>query len=304
MNRTFVLLLIICAMSLSLAAQKKIKTPDTTASFSSLVESERSFARAAGEKGTRDAFLEFLADDGIVFHPGPVNGKQSWSARPQRPGLLSWYPILANVSSAGDMGYTTGPWEFRQGGADDKPVAYGYFVTVWKKQLDGRWRVAIDLGTQTEAPASAIPNQVEGGQQTAIGKPRLKAEMDDERNALMNLERKFAKNSVSESAAKAFQSYAADDVRLYREGQFPVKGKVAALAVLAAKPERLSWQPTRADVSRSGDLGYTYGTYELGGNGTDVQPQETGNYLRIWKQESGGQWKAVLDLLNPIPPKQ
>ena len=41
-----------------------------------VVEAERAFARAAATKGTRDAFLEFLAGDGIIFQPGPVNGKQ------------------------------------------------------------------------------------------------------------------------------------------------------------------------------------------------------------------------------------
>lgn len=301
MNRRLVLLLVICAFALSVAAQKT-KQKEASPAFNSLVESEHAFARAAAEKGTRDAFLEFLADDGIVFQPGPVNGKQSWSARPKRPGLLSWYPIFANVSSAGDMGYTTGPWEFRRDGADEKPIAYGNFVSVWKKQADGRWRVALDIGTGNDAPASAPPDKAEGSQQAAIGKPRLKAESVDERTALMNLDREFAKASAADGAAKAFASYAADDVRLHREGQFPVKGKEAALAVLSARAERLSWQPVRADVSRSGDLGYTYGTYELGG--ADSSPQETGNYLRIWKQEAGGKWKVALDLLNPIPPKQ
>src|SRR5438445_1051794 len=74
-----------------------------------IVEAECAFARAAATKGTRDAFLEFLTDDGIIFQPGPVNGKQFWQARAPRKGLLSWEPIFADVSLAGDMGYTTGP---------------------------------------------------------------------------------------------------------------------------------------------------------------------------------------------------
>src|SRR5213593_210514 len=63
-----------------------------------IVEAERAFARAAATKNTRDAFLEFLADDGIIFQPGPVNGKQFWQARTPRKGLLSWEPIFADVS--------------------------------------------------------------------------------------------------------------------------------------------------------------------------------------------------------------
>src|SRR5204862_4374192 len=109
-----------------------------------LVEMEHAFAKAAAEKGTRDAFLEFLADDGIIFQPGPVNGKQFWQARAQRKGLLSWEPIFADVSSADDLGYTTGPYEFRPNSADDKPIAFGQYFTIWKKQMDGSWKVALD----------------------------------------------------------------------------------------------------------------------------------------------------------------
>src|SRR5256712_13649990 len=94
-----------------------------------LVEMEHAFAKTAATKGTRDAFLEFLADDGIIFQPGPVNGKQFWQARTPRKGLLSWEPIFADVSLAGDMGYTTGPYEFRPHGAGDKPTAFGQSVT-------------------------------------------------------------------------------------------------------------------------------------------------------------------------------
>src|SRR5438128_4856754 len=85
-----------------------------------LVEMEHAFTKAAATKGTRDAFLEFLADDGILFQPGPVNGKKLWSERQPRKGLLSWEPVLADVSRAGDLGYTTGPWEFRPNGPADQ----------------------------------------------------------------------------------------------------------------------------------------------------------------------------------------
>src|SRR3989442_11248041 len=99
-----------------------------------IVEAERAFARAAATKGTRDAFLEFLADDGVIFQPGPVNGKEFWQARAPRKGLLSWEPIFADVSLAGDMGYTTRPYEFRPKGANDKPITFGQDFTVCKKQ--------------------------------------------------------------------------------------------------------------------------------------------------------------------------
>src|ERR1044072_540347 len=105
-----------------------------------LVQMEQAFAKAAATKGTRDAFIEFLADDGIIFQPGPVNGKKFWTERQPRKGLLSWEPVFADVSRAGDLGYTTGPWEFLPNGPEDQPAAFGQYFTIWKKQTDGAWK--------------------------------------------------------------------------------------------------------------------------------------------------------------------
>jgi ketosteroid isomerase-like protein len=53
------------------------------------------------------------------------------------------------------------------------------------------------------------------------------------------------------------------------------------------------------DVSRSGDLGYTYGSYRTSGAaGAPV----AGYYLRIWRWQPESGWKVVLDQLTPNPP--
>ena len=64
----------------------------------------------------------------------------------------------------------------------------------------------------------------------------------------------------------------------------------------------MNWEPTKADVSGSGDLGYTYGLYDFKGDAADGKGAENGNYLRIWRKPKHGKWKVVLDLLNPIEP--
>src|SRR5213595_2860652 len=143
LTRLFAIKLIVLALALSCTTLAQTQTPRTL-DRNELVAMERAFAKAAATKGTRDAFLEFLADDGIIFQPGPVNGKQFWQARTPRKGRLSWEPVFADVSLAGDLGYTTGPYEFRPNGADDKPIAFGQYFTVWKKQTDGSWKVALD----------------------------------------------------------------------------------------------------------------------------------------------------------------
>ena len=73
-----------------------------------IVETEKAFAKAADEKGIKPAFLEFLADDGIIFRPAAINGKESFRSRPDSPALLSWRPTFADISSNGALGYSTG----------------------------------------------------------------------------------------------------------------------------------------------------------------------------------------------------
>ena len=83
-----------------------------------MVKTEQAFSKMAEEKNTRDAFMAFIAEDGLLFRPGAVNGKK-WmlehpSPAPQNPDkkpLLAWQPKFAGMAASGDMGFTTGPWE-------------------------------------------------------------------------------------------------------------------------------------------------------------------------------------------------
>ncbi|MDQ6623665.1 MAG: DUF4440 domain-containing protein, partial [Verrucomicrobiota bacterium] len=72
-----------------------------------VLEDERKFYEVGQELGTRAAFLEFLADDSIIFHPGPVDGKKEWSKRPEKGISLKWKPLFVAMSRSADLGYTT-----------------------------------------------------------------------------------------------------------------------------------------------------------------------------------------------------
>lgn len=290
-------LLSIATLLLMLQSTANAQQQATTSDLQSLVEAERGFARTSVEKGTREAFLANLADDSIVFHPQPINGKKWWSEQQARPGVLSWRPSFARVSSAGDMGYTTGPWEYRPKSPEDKPVAFGYFVTIWKRQADGTWKAFLDLGTQNDEPQTpALEMQYPRDYPTSKNS-NSKVDFERERASLMKTENDFLKLMTEKSGVESFLTYMADDVRFYRTKAFPVVGKEATRAAFAARPEALRWQNTSGGVSSSGDLGYTYGRYEMK-SGAEA---ENGNYLRIWRKQANGKWRIVLDLLNPIP---
>lgn len=75
-------------------------------------------------------------------------------------------------------------------------------------------------------------------------------------------------------------------------------------AVLVAPTSNISWQVTKVEVAKSGDLGYIYGTYKLAMKDT---PEDTGKMVEVWKKQADGKWKCVADIFNsdlplPAPP--
>jgi ketosteroid isomerase-like protein len=299
MKTLLTLLLISCFLSGVTAAQDK-KQPDA---LKSMVDTERAFARMSQEKGTREAFAAFIADDGILFRPTPVIGKKWMQENPPPPSktrpLLAWQPILAFVSSAGDLGYTTGPWQYKQDIKAAQPSAFGNFMTVWKKQADGSWKFALDVGISNPDPKGATPlwqpDKIQRDQEIFT-----KVDQQLGRADLLDVERKFSQVSAELGARESLLLFAARDIRLFRNDQFPFVGKAAAANALALMTAEWTWTPSFADVSVSGDLGYTYGTYELREKASAVS--EKGNYARVWKRVLGD-WKLVVDVADPLPRK-
>jgi ketosteroid isomerase-like protein len=285
----FLLLLSLC--SANLFAQKQGQRDQNR---QALVEMERAFAKAAAAKGTRDAFIEFLADDGIIFQPGPVNGKKYWTERQPSKGLLSWEPVFADVSRAGDLGYTTGPWEFRPNGPEDKPVAFGQYFTIWKKQPDGAWKAVLDRGVTSDKAMPRPPISFPSDKEIWDGISRL--DPDATRANLIKLEAEFS-NASALNARTAFDSYLADDARVLRPNAEPAIGKNSAGKLMPEAGRALTWKVARADWAASGDLAYTYGSFELWSRGVTLQ---RGSYVRVWKKVNG-KWKVVADVMSPDP---
>lgn len=89
-------------------------------------------------------------------------------------------------------------------------------------------------------------------------------------------------------------------------GALPVTGREAIREHLSEDlPVRCSPGNRWRRSSRAGDLGHTYGTYELRFSGADGKPQiRYGTYVSIWKRQIDGTWKFVVDIGNASPPPE
>ena len=251
-----------------------------------MVESERNFYLAAQQKGTRAAFLDFFADDAIIFRPGPVNGKEVWRNRKMDIDLL-WGSTMAAVSRSGDLGYDAGPSKWRLDKTKEE-WTYANYISIWKKAKDGSWKVAVDCATENprpdKEPGPLSLRQPSVNSNNAKPKPFSEAQ------------REFV-TAAKGDFARAVGQFSADEVRLYRDGAFPAAGKESVVQVASTKSGGLTLETMKTEVSSSVDLAYYYGKYFTDAAGKPSQ----GHFLQIWQTNSAGAWELVLDWQQPLP---
>jgi uncharacterized protein (TIGR02246 family) len=61
----------------------------------------------------------------------------------------------------------------------------------------------------------------------------------------------------------------------------------------------LKWEPKKIEVSKSGDMAYSFGTYEMSMNDPKGTPiMDKGKYVEVWKKQADGNWKCAVDTFN------
>jgi len=268
--------------ALILAAAETAAIPPAAA----LADRERAFAKTCVEKGMRASFSEFFAPDAIDFEPQPVRAATSLSGIPDgtAPFTLDWEPTFAEVSASGDLGYDTGPYVITDRPAGKKPPRHGNFFSVWKRQPDGRWKVALDVGTRAPAPPGPLRPAM-----LATGRPLWSGKAADRSAERTNL---LARDWDSDRETWAIFL---GDARLLRDDAAPLAGREAIESGLGGRGAFRA-APDGGDVSSAGDLGYTYGRYR-----TDA---DDGYYARLWKRDGDGVWKIAAQIERPRPPPE
>ena len=119
--------------------------------------------------------------------------------------------------------------------------------------------------------------------------------VEQERNTLLARDREWSQTTKD---TEKFLSYFAPDASMYPQGM-PVATGTGAIRDTFTKISSMpgfsvQWTPTKADLSTTGDLGYTTGTYEMNMGGA----AEKGKYVTVWKKQSDNTWKVSDDIFN------
>ncbi len=117
-----------------------------------LIDAEHAFAKATAERGI-DGWMEFMAPNAVELSAEPLVGlaqiRAGMGKQLSTPGFkLTWEPTKAEFLGDGDIGFVVGRYEVHFIGADGKTqVTKGTYLTTWRLQKDGSWKVISDVGS-------------------------------------------------------------------------------------------------------------------------------------------------------------
>ena len=122
-------------------------------------------------------------------------------------------------------------------------------------------------------------------------------DVEKAKEALMQVDRLFSEVSVKEGTRAAFDMFMGDSATMLTDNRNPITERDAILALFPVESTAtLEWEPLFADVSGSGDLGYTVGRWTYRSlDSTGAERTAQGHYVTIWKKQADGSWKYVFD---------
>lgn len=133
------------ALRLSELAGSRTEEELAAAAVAELLAADRAFNAKAEADGVPAAFTEFAAEDALIVTSSEIlTGRAGVSASYQnwpQGARLEWAPETARVSTRGDMGWTWGNSTYT---APDGARRTGRYVSIWTRDVEGRWRYAFD----------------------------------------------------------------------------------------------------------------------------------------------------------------
>jgi ketosteroid isomerase-like protein len=166
MRQLLVLVAVILLLSLgcTAAVETSGQDIDLEAERALLLETDRTQAEAySTSESPLDTIFDSFTDDARVLAPG-IPMAEGWEASravfaklEALPGYsLEYSPAIADVGGAADLGYTIGTYHMKLPGSDGSIAEIvGKYLTIWKRQPDGNWKVAVDMFNTDGPPVPA-----------------------------------------------------------------------------------------------------------------------------------------------------
>ena len=162
------LVLVAVILLLTLGCTEAVETSgqdmDLEAERALLLETDRTQAEAYSTSETpNDTIFASFTDDARVLAPD-IPMAEGWEASravfaklEALPGYsLTWSPAIADVGGAADLGYTIGTYHMKLPGSDGSIVEVdGKYLSIWKRQPDGNWKIAVDMFNADGPPVPA-----------------------------------------------------------------------------------------------------------------------------------------------------
>lgn len=249
-------------------------------SSSEVVTAELAFANTARTETMKKAFLQYMDSTAVVFENGSIhNGFAFWTNASESDGKLLWHPSFYGTSASNDMGFTTGPWEYRNT-MSDSAIASGQYTTIWIRNKKGEWKFLVDLGVSYRGSLFA--------DQSLSSCPPLIPSANATDTDIFTIETEFIQ-AFTTNRQQAFQHFLHPNSWLNTDRQQPLQYSREILSTLTNLPAETTFKPIAGGISSSKDLAYVYGNIEYG--------NKKENYLRIWGRSSGG-WKIMLQVIK------
>ena len=247
-----------------------------------LIRAEKDFAAYSVAHSTKEAFLQFIDSNSIMFDEGkPVTALAFWNKREKKPGRLNWHPQYAEISASEDFGYTTGPWTFQLPGSDSI-IARGQYSTVWYLNKKGEWKFLIDFGIDNTQPGDDEERILDAPKEPDKSKaiPHIDPLVSAENNFNILLEK---------NKSRAYKTWLSGESILTRNGFLPAVTSAERKIIIDSTPSGVKHTMNGWGISPVPDMGYTYGTAIVNG--------KTENYMRIWRREQAG-WRIALEVFR------
>ena len=142
------LLLLFCMAS---CFTKKKERNTNAAIKAEVMDADRAFSLFSEKNGLRAAFTEYIDSNGILLRPNTVplvegNAMDFISMADDKDFMMTWEPKSASVAASGDLAFTYGIYSMKPINSDS--VQYGTYVTIWKKQANGKWKFVLHSGNE------------------------------------------------------------------------------------------------------------------------------------------------------------